>query len=60
VVALQLVLPMLMQVSNADVAAFMNETTAFMDSTDWIERYAWFGYFVSNFSLCEERPAVAH
>lgn len=22
---------------------FMNATQSFMDSTDWVERYAWFG-----------------
>ncbi|KAG6841565.1 hypothetical protein C0991_009600 [Blastosporella zonata] len=32
--------------SNAtEVASFLNATTVYMDSLDWIERYAWFGYF---------------
>lgn len=25
----------------------MNATTTYLDSLDWVERYAWFGYFVS-------------
>lgn len=29
------------------VADFLNQTISFMDTLDWIERYAWFGYFVS-------------
>lgn len=29
------------------VLDFMNQTITFMDSLDWIERYSWFGYFVS-------------
>ncbi|BFZ57123.1 hypothetical protein PYCC9005_004173 [Savitreella phatthalungensis] len=29
--------------SQADVAAFMSAATTWMDSTSWIERYAWFG-----------------
>lgn len=29
---------------------FQNETTDFLDRTEWIERYAWFGYFVSTFN----------
>ena len=31
------------QCSRQDVVDFMNATQAFMDQTDWIERYAWFG-----------------
>ncbi|KAI0637870.1 glycosyl hydrolase catalytic core-domain-containing protein [Trametes polyzona] len=31
------------QCSLQDIVNFMNATQAFMDSTDWIERYAWFG-----------------
>ncbi|KAJ7130848.1 glycosyl hydrolase catalytic core-domain-containing protein [Mycena crocata] len=31
------------QCSAADVAAFLNETQTFMDSNDWVERYAWYG-----------------
>lgn len=31
----------------AVVADFLNTTTIYLDSLDWIERYAWFGYFVS-------------
>ncbi|KAF8314951.1 hypothetical protein DL93DRAFT_2057831 [Clavulina sp. PMI_390] len=27
------------------IPQFMNETQSFMDSTDWVERYAWFGAF---------------
>lgn len=25
----------------------MNQTINYLDSLDWIERYAWFGFFVS-------------
>jgi len=32
-----------MQCSQANVVSFMNETQSFMDRTDWVERYAWFG-----------------
>ncbi|KAH9943114.1 glycosyl hydrolase catalytic core-domain-containing protein [Epithele typhae] len=32
-----------MQCSQQDVVDFMNSTQAFMDSTDWVERYGWFG-----------------
>ncbi|KAF5330263.1 hypothetical protein D9758_014448 [Tetrapyrgos nigripes] len=28
-----------------DVETFLNQTTAYMDTLDWVERYAWFGYF---------------
>jgi hypothetical protein len=31
------------------VADFLNETVTYLDSLDWIERYAWFGFFVSQF-----------
>lgn len=31
------------QCSAQDVVDFMNATQAYMDSTDWVERYAWFG-----------------
>jgi hypothetical protein len=31
------------QCSQADVSTFMNVTQQFMDSTEWVERYAWFG-----------------
>ncbi|KAL1760559.1 glycosyl hydrolase catalytic core-domain-containing protein [Schizophyllum commune] len=31
------------QCSYADIITFMNETQSWMDETDWIERYAWFG-----------------
>jgi len=30
-----------------DVETFLNQTTAFMDTLDFVERYAWFGFFVS-------------
>ncbi|KAF9524085.1 glycosyl hydrolase catalytic core-domain-containing protein [Crepidotus variabilis] len=29
------------------VADFLNQTTTYLDTLDWIERYAWFGYFRS-------------
>lgn len=29
-----------------DVADFLSQTIAYMDTLDWIERYSWFGYFV--------------
>ena len=29
-----------------EVAQFLNDTMIYMDGLDWIERYAWFGYFV--------------
>ncbi|CAL1701688.1 unnamed protein product [Somion occarium] len=31
------------QCSPQDVVDFMNATQAFMDNTDWVERYSWFG-----------------
>ncbi|KII92629.1 glycoside hydrolase family 128 protein [Plicaturopsis crispa FD-325 SS-3] len=31
------------QCSDDEVARFLNETQTFMDETDWVERYAWFG-----------------
>ncbi|OJT10503.1 Alkali-sensitive linkage protein 1 [Trametes pubescens] len=31
------------QCSLDDIVGFMNATQSFMDSTDWVERYAWFG-----------------
>ncbi|KAJ7217728.1 glycosyl hydrolase catalytic core-domain-containing protein [Mycena pura] len=31
------------QCSAADVAEFLNQTQAFMDAQDWVERYAWYG-----------------
>ncbi len=31
------------QCSQQDVVDFMNATQEFMDNTDWVERYAWFG-----------------
>ncbi|KAK6971874.1 glycoside hydrolase family 128 protein [Favolaschia claudopus] len=31
------------QCSMSDVSSFMQETQGFMDNTDWIERYAWYG-----------------
>ncbi|KAG7440823.1 uncharacterized protein BT62DRAFT_909672 [Guyanagaster necrorhizus] len=34
-----------------DVLQFMNQTTTYMESLDWIERYAWFGYFVGQILL---------
>jgi hypothetical protein len=30
------------------VAEFLNATTVYLDSLDWIERYAWFCYCVSS------------
>lgn len=29
------------------VVEFLNQTTAYLDSLDWVERYAWFAYMVS-------------
>ena len=31
------------QCSQQDIVDFMNATQSFMDQTDWVERYAWFG-----------------
>ena len=31
------------QCSQQDVVDFMNATQQFMDTTDWLERYGWFG-----------------
>ena len=31
----------------SEVWDFMNQTINYLDSLDWIERYAWFGFFVS-------------
>lgn len=33
------------QCSPDEVREFMNVTQSFMDATDWVERYAWFGAF---------------
>ena len=30
-----------------EVEDFLNQTTKYMDELAWVERYAWFGYFVS-------------
>ncbi|RDB28679.1 Alkali-sensitive linkage protein 1 [Hypsizygus marmoreus] len=32
-------------VNDTVVANFLNATTSFMDTLDWVERYAWFGFF---------------
>jgi len=34
------------QCSQQDIVDFMNATESFMDSTDWVERYAWFGAMI--------------
>ncbi|KAH8103620.1 glycosyl hydrolase catalytic core-domain-containing protein [Cristinia sonorae] len=31
------------QCSQQDIVDFMNTTQSFMDNTDWVERYSWFG-----------------
>lgn len=31
--------------NSTEVWDFMNQTISFLDSTDWVERYAWFGFF---------------
>lgn len=31
------------QCSQQDIIDFLNQTQSFMDATDWVERYAWFG-----------------
>jgi len=31
------------QCSQQDVINFMNATQSFMDETEWVERYSWFG-----------------
>ena len=31
------------QCSQQDVINFMNATQSFMDGTEWVERYSWFG-----------------
>jgi len=31
------------QCSQQDVIDFMNATQSFMDKTEWVERYSWFG-----------------
>lgn len=31
------------QCDQQDVVDFMNATQSFMDETEWVERYAWFG-----------------
>lgn len=33
-----------------EVLNFLNATTRYMDSLDWIQGYAWFGFFVSAIS----------
>lgn len=41
------------------VLDFMNQTINYMDSLDWIERYAWFGYFVSGAAVFDH-PSKLH
>ncbi|KAJ7069623.1 hypothetical protein C8F01DRAFT_976322 [Mycena amicta] len=36
------------------VLDFLNATTTMLDGLDWVERYAWFGYFVSHFGFSAE------
>ena len=31
------------QCSQQDIIDFLNQTQSFMDATDWVERYAWYG-----------------
>ena len=31
------------QCSYNDIVRFLDETQTYMDNTDWVERYAWFG-----------------
>lgn len=31
--------------NDTDVITFLNQTSTYLDSLDWVERYAWFGYF---------------
>ncbi|EJD07367.1 glycoside hydrolase [Fomitiporia mediterranea MF3/22] len=31
------------QPSSSDVFSFLNQTQSFMDATEWVERYAWYG-----------------
>jgi hypothetical protein len=33
------------QCSYDDIRTFLNTTQSFMDATDWVERYSWFGAF---------------
>jgi len=33
------------QCTGPEVVSFLNQTQTFMDSVDWVERYAWFGAF---------------
>ena len=36
------------------VAEFLNQTIVYLDSLSWIERYAWFGYFVSSIAELDQ------
>ena len=36
------------------VEEFLNQTIVYLDSLYWIERYAWFGYFVSSMPELDE------
>jgi len=31
--------------NDTEVVTFSNQTTVYLDGLDWVERYAWFGYF---------------
>ncbi|KAK7056933.1 hypothetical protein VNI00_002651 [Paramarasmius palmivorus] len=31
--------------NQSEVAQFMNQTTTYLDGLEWVERYAWFGFF---------------
>ncbi|KAF9566955.1 hypothetical protein CPC08DRAFT_627657 [Agrocybe pediades] len=37
--------------NDTEVLNFMNQTLTFLDGLDWVERYAWFGFFVSRHLL---------
>jgi hypothetical protein len=42
----------------AAVLNFMNESMRYLDGLDWVERYAWFGLFVSSILLLRSMGAI--
>lgn len=43
------------------VENFLKQTTSYMDSVSWVERYAWFAYAVrSDLSLCMSSTSYSH
>lgn len=48
------------QCSQQDVINFMNATQSFMDETEWVERYAWFGAMKDMQGVNEVSSCIQH